>query len=69
MGKNLTGRYRIWNRYIYIYIYIWFSTIWNDKIFGDSNCTGKNNTDEAEINILEYMGEFTNKSRRRKKRT
>ena len=34
---------------------------------GDSNCTGKNNTDETEINLLEYMGEFTNKSRRRKK--
>ena len=68
MGKNLTGRYRIWNRYIYIYIYDFpqYETI---RSLGDSNCTGKNNTDETEINLLEYMGEFTNKSRRRKKRT
>ena len=54
--------------YIYIYIYIYdFPQYGTIRSLGDSNCTGKNNTDETEINLLEYMGEFTNKSRRRKK--
>ena len=54
--------------YIYIYIYIYdFPQYETIRSLGDSNCTGKNNTDETEINLLEYMGEFTNKSRRRKK--
>ena len=50
---------------IYIYDFPQYETI---RSLGDSNCTGKNNTDEAEINLLEYIEEFTNKSRRRKKR-
>ena len=49
---------------------IWFSTIWNNKIFCDNIYTIKIDIAEAEMdqsNLLENITEFINKSRLRTK--